>query len=265
MSVENKTKISKGYTLFDYAYISGGLIDKREKSSKSTENHEYQTLFDSFSENAFSYIFMTDYQQMKYAYISPGIKNIIGYSPDQFMQLGLESFFQTVHPDDKSKLKTVHKMMFDYFYNTPKEERKNLKFDYNLRIRTIEQKYIHLLHQITFVKLTIDGEPALDYSTCTDISKYKNDNNVKLTIYKHKNNVFNQIFEYNIADNEISLTKRQSEIMELISQGMTSKQIAEKLFISFDTVKNHRRNIIMNSCTKNMAETMKLFYAGKSI
>ena len=41
-----------------------------------------------------------------------------------------------------------------------------------------------------------------------------------------------------------TLTSREQEIMVLLAQGHTNKQIAEKLFISPKTVENHRSNIL---------------------
>jgi len=39
-------------------------------------------------------------------------------------------------------------------------------------------------------------------------------------------------------------TKRETEILSLIASGHTSDAIAAHLFISIDTVKTHRKNII---------------------
>jgi two-component system response regulator NreC len=40
------------------------------------------------------------------------------------------------------------------------------------------------------------------------------------------------------------LTKREREVLQLIAEGFTSKEIAEQLFISVKTVENHRANIM---------------------
>lgn len=40
------------------------------------------------------------------------------------------------------------------------------------------------------------------------------------------------------------LTKREKEIAALLSKGMTSKEIGEKLFRSQHTIDSHRRNIL---------------------
>ena len=47
-----------------------------------------------------------------------------------------------------------------------------------------------------------------------------------------------------------SLSKREREIMELLSQGLTGEQVAERLFLSPETIKTHIRNA-MNKLEAN--------------
>lgn len=42
----------------------------------------------------------------------------------------------------------------------------------------------------------------------------------------------------------VTLTAREKEILELVSQGLTNQQIAQKLFISSRTIDTHRTNIM---------------------
>jgi DNA-binding CsgD family transcriptional regulator len=49
-------------------------------------------------------------------------------------------------------------------------------------------------------------------------------------------------------------SKREIEIIRLISEGYETKEIMEQLFISEDTVKTHRKNILRKSGCKNSAE-----------
>lgn len=53
------------------------------------------------------------------------------------------------------------------------------------------------------------------------------------------------------------LTKRESEILELITLGMSNKIIASKLYISDQTVGVHRKNIMKKLQTRNTASLIK--------
>ncbi len=53
-----------------------------------------------------------------------------------------------------------------------------------------------------------------------------------------------------------SLTKREKEILILISEGKSTKEMAEKLFLSFLTVQNHRQNILNKLQVKNVAQLL---------
>ncbi|WP_207430176.1 LuxR C-terminal-related transcriptional regulator [Sabulibacter ruber] len=55
-----------------------------------------------------------------------------------------------------------------------------------------------------------------------------------------------------------SLSKRELEILTMVCQGMSSKQIAGKLFLSFHTITTHRRNIQTRLGTSNVADMVAL-------
>jgi len=49
------------------------------------------------------------------------------------------------------------------------------------------------------------------------------------------------------------LTAREKEIIALVAQGFTSKEIAEKLYISIATVETHRTNVMTKLGVRNVA------------
>jgi len=63
-----------------------------------------------------------------------------------------------------------------------------------------------------------------------------------------------------IKKNQISsanLTKRELEVLKLIAQGLTNKQIAEKLIISQYTAETHRKNITKKLKVNKVTELVK--------
>ncbi|HCE57255.1 MAG TPA: DNA-binding response regulator [Prolixibacteraceae bacterium] len=53
------------------------------------------------------------------------------------------------------------------------------------------------------------------------------------------------------------ITRRESEILKLIADGLTNQEIAEKLFISPLTVDTHRKNLLLKFSARNTAILIK--------
>ena len=65
--------------------------------------------------------------------------------------------------------------------------------------------------------------------------------------------------KHNVASNINSLTNRELEVLKDLANGLTSKAIAEKLFISLRTVESHRSAIKQKLNCRNKAEIIKIY------
>jgi len=79
---------------------------------------------------------------------------------------------------------------------------------------------------------------------------------VDLKFDKKVNNLQKEL--NNIVAPEIKFTRREREIVTLISRGRTSKRIAEELCISKATVNTHRQNLIHKFNVKNIFSIVNL-------
>ena len=61
------------------------------------------------------------------------------------------------------------------------------------------------------------------------------------------------------------LTAREKEVLELIAEGYTNPQIAEKIFLSPFTVDSHRKNLLAKLDVKNTASLIRLAVEKKLI
>jgi DNA-binding CsgD family transcriptional regulator len=57
--------------------------------------------------------------------------------------------------------------------------------------------------------------------------------------------------------NKMRISNREIQVLELISKASSSNEIAEKLFISIETVKSHRKNLKYKLNARNSAETVR--------
>lgn len=53
------------------------------------------------------------------------------------------------------------------------------------------------------------------------------------------------------------LTRREKEVLGLIGEGLTNNEIAERLFISINTVETHRKNLLQKFKARNIASLIK--------
>jgi DNA-binding NarL/FixJ family response regulator len=61
------------------------------------------------------------------------------------------------------------------------------------------------------------------------------------------------------------ITRREKEVLELLADGLTNNEIAEKLFVSATTVDSHRRSLVAKLKAKNTPELIKLAFVHKLI
>jgi len=52
-------------------------------------------------------------------------------------------------------------------------------------------------------------------------------------------------------------TKREREVLHLIADELTTKEIAQQLYISYETVQTHRKNLLIKLDARNTAGLMR--------
>lgn len=96
------------------------------------------------------------------------------------------------------------------------------------------------------------------------------------TVYKGENYFPKELLRkliFNVANrgenhlniSQISISKREKEVLQLICQGYSNNEIAENLFISPKTVDNHRTNLLSKTQTKNSAHLVMFAIQNKLI
>lgn len=58
----------------------------------------------------------------------------------------------------------------------------------------------------------------------------------------------------------INITKREKEVLQLLSEGMKAREIAKQLFLSPYTINDHRKNIMTKLDAKNTANLISISF-----
>lgn len=80
-------------------------------------------------------------------------------------------------------------------------------------------------------------------------------NNLEEAVFLIKKKINNRC-----AVNEQKLSLREIEVLGLIMQGYTNNEIAEKLFVCYETVKSHRKHILLKTGAKNTAALINHYH-----
>lgn len=68
-----------------------------------------------------------------------------------------------------------------------------------------------------------------------------------------------EILKKKIPNDQLpALTRREKEILDLISEGLTNQEIANKLFLNITTIDSHRKNMLTKFNAKNTAALIKI-------
>lgn len=181
-----------------------------------------------------------DYLSLKIIFASRLSEKMLGIKPEE---LDPFHFIDSTHPEDvqrhyqgRAKLINVAKELYI-------SEKGGALLSSNLKMRNPAGEYSQILFQcyLFFASFPYKTVYLLQIHTNIDWWKpakngfhYYVGNDLKLFRYPDKD----------LLTLGIPLSQREFEIIKLIATGMNSEQVAEKLFISINTINTHRKNII---------------------
>ena len=152
-----------------------------------------------------------------------------------------------------------------FFKRDDIQDYRDYSFSFNYRIKTKNGAYLSMLQRSTFFVDDITASPLAAVGFITDITHFKEGTKIIFTIEITDRN-FNTLskiplFKQTYFPDKISdtLSKREIQILQFMREGFNSREIAEKLFISVNTIHNHRKNMLAKTSAKNTAELLNYF------
>lgn len=238
------------------------LVEFMINQARSPENNDIciEDFIESINrnkENILSPCVISDLSSTDFVYASKNIKNLIGYSHQDVMKDKIIMSYETLHPDDTNRMFTIFEDIFSVYFSIPIEQRLNYKFCNDFRFKRHDGRFIWLLHEFMFLKYDNQGKPLISLSRVKDITSIKGEDTLNLYIGRCDDQCNYSIQfskRYPLLKNESKLTRREIEILKMISDGYLSKQIADKLHISFHTVNTHRQHMLEKTNTTTSSE-----------
>jgi len=162
-------------------------------------------------------------------------------------------YFNHTHPDEIKRFglarAKVFKMASDMYLN----RKEMMIISSNYKTRNASGEYFDILYQLCLLYTESPHKTVYSIQVCTDVSKMLS------THHGYHYYLGDDISQFRYPDPKLLMTgnvfsKREFEIIKSIAEGLDSKEIADKLFLSVHTVNTHRRNILEKTMKRNTHE-----------
>jgi DNA-binding CsgD family transcriptional regulator len=202
----------------------------------------------------FFFVYYFPEQEMEFC--SDGIRRVLNIEPAEFT---LPFIVENMHPDDLKNFMRFENTLLTFLPTISPERLLNYKSCYDYRLKAREGDYKRILHQVRTLQIEPDGATIRTFGVFTDITHLKDDTHMQLDLIglNGEASYYDIQPDGTFTPGESPLTPRETEILKLLAEGLSSDEISRKLDISKNTVNNHRSKILEKTATQNAMEAVK--------
>ena len=202
--------------------------------------------------------FIPDNSNISIVDISDNLDELTSFKKDEWKEYYPEFLSPIMHPEDWPYFLGGVGFMLTYLKNLDSAARENHRFNIYVRIKNTQNVYRWMVIQFPRIIYNADGDGLSSLIVVTDLSHFDIVNHPVMSLID-ATNVRKPFQKAMVEKNGLTIqfaniTKRETEILTLMISGCTSPQIAQKLFISYSTVENHKRNLRQKTNCKTSAE-----------
>lgn len=246
---------------------NGLKIDERRPTALPDLNFD-EIVSSVFATGPF-YFYIIDFYDLSISNISSGFEEAHGINPKQIKTIN--DILALVHPDDMDFVSKAEEKALGLIYkNIGAEKITSYKESYNFRFKTADGSYKLYNHQSLILTTDEKYNFVKSLNIHTNISHITQRNNHKVSliglsgessylnidVYENASALSHDLIEDNV------FTKRELEIIKLLSEGYDTKSIADKLFITSNTVKSHRKHIFRKSKCSKISQLISMSLEG---
>ncbi len=198
-----------------------------------------------------------DLFKKEHAYLSPKFESLFGWDMERAKEQGNKYIDEKVHPDDLQLMLEAGLYLLRFAFTISPEKRKDFKLLTDYRTKNAAGEYVRVVEQHSILENDKSGNIWLSLAIM-DRSPYSD---VRTPLRSRLMNFkTGEVFLFPPEKKERlggTLTTREKEVLQLIAQGLISKEIADKLYLSVNTVNTHRQRIIEKLNVANTFEAIK--------
>ena len=260
-----KTKIHV-LPLIDYRTFRAGLATDKSQTDCTDPLPHFSPVIRSFEKLALGryFWFILDFVEERHCGSGGCVEHLTPFTHQVFSSLPQLKLHEVTHPEDLYKVLAFSRFYIDLYDRNGLEAMLDFKMSLTFRMLNALGKYYWILVQYPDVIFDDNNRIVYGLVLVTDISHIKNHGEAMMNIFSRNEQSYQQYFCLNrntITETEFifpPVTQREKEILLLLTEGHSSKQIASLLHISTKTVDNHRQNMLHRTGSKSSSELVSM-------
>ena len=193
--------------------------------------------------------FVYDFRQSNYRYFNSYFPQIFQVNEEKIRQEGFQFMQSVTHPEDFLKCLYVTKQAVIEFSRMKDVEQQSSLFRLFFRIRRPNDSWVWVMQSN---RTYTDDDQQLAFNVGFLVELFGNQHPFKVIGVLETNGRTIDIIP-DLGTEKLSLLSyREMEILQLIKSGLSSKEVGQKLNITENTVKAHRKNMLKKLEVRNM-------------
>jgi DNA-binding CsgD family transcriptional regulator len=232
------------------------FIQQYVKLAGAEHNEEVLKLFDKMLDVFPNWAIMTcSLMHPGIHYVSKNCKAVFGYEEEELaVQNKPEKFLSSVHPADQDDVFQCFNFMHEYLSTVNPELHCQYRGILHYRFRKKNGQYMFLHDERVVLN---PGSGNLYFGLFRDITEEKNFTGVKVDIFRQEESL-QKVAEFKPQADRNALTRREGELVNLLKQGLSTKEIAWYLNISHNTVRNIKSKLFEKYSVNNTVELLNM-------
>lgn len=211
-----------------------------------------------------SVIYMFDSKKFSNVYISDNAKEVLGYNAKASSPLSMLKFFKCFSSEHLSFPLVTAKLYTQTLLSIDLDKRKTISMTCcGMKFHHEQKGWIRILFQTIHLEMSEDQKiPLRSLVFVQDITHLLKDDFYWTRIICGEERVCVKSYS-NTNNEEIQgdfISEREKDILVLLTQGKTTAEIAQTLFISPNTVNNHRQSLLNKLAAKDTTALIHLAF-----
>ena len=198
-----------------------------------------------------------DLHRRHHVFASYNFPELFGFDPNAHDVTDNDVFDERLHPEDRPALMRSGIDAFLFWFGLPADERLHYKLLNEYRIRNGAGDYLRVIEQHQALELAPAGQVWLTLGVIDISPNQDHSTQVRSQMFNYKTGRIYDLSPKAAASADIDLTRREREILQLVKEGLLSKEISDRLSISIHTVNTHRQRILEKLGVDNSMEAVR--------